>query len=250
MRPGRGGWQAKSTRPGRHGLARAARKAREEQRRAKVTKADVLDAAAKLDERDALPDADALQTAPADAAEVLVPADRPATAAPTLESINAGIRENVEQAEAARTAEPFVAGRNEPCPCKSGKKFKRCHGLPPAFEGPAIAPTPIVDGELVNPNEGNAPIPLMPDAIAALAKAGCGTCHGAGAYVLTAKRMKQAAFGTIQEKIASTQRELCHCAAKKIRARTDIVDYGGQICWAPKKAPPGLVVRPREAAAS
>lgn len=30
--------------------------------------------------------------------------------------------------------EPIVGGqlpgRNEPCPCKSGKKFKRCHGDP------------------------------------------------------------------------------------------------------------------------
>jgi len=28
-------------------------------------------------------------------------------------------------------------GRNEPCPCKSGKKFKRCHGFS-QYEGPTI----------------------------------------------------------------------------------------------------------------
>ena len=33
----------------------------------------------------------------------------------------------------AVAAEPFVretpkVGRNEPCPCESGKKFKHCHG--------------------------------------------------------------------------------------------------------------------------
>ncbi|HAU42943.1 MAG TPA: hypothetical protein DCW50_12940, partial [Gammaproteobacteria bacterium] len=34
---------------------------------------------------------------------------------------------------AADTSQPFVragakVGRNEPCPCGSGKKFKQCHG--------------------------------------------------------------------------------------------------------------------------
>jgi uncharacterized protein len=29
----------------------------------------------------------------------------------------------------ARLAEAFAAaGRNDPCPCGSGRKFKRCHG--------------------------------------------------------------------------------------------------------------------------
>jgi hypothetical protein len=36
--------------------------------------------------------------------------------------------------EAAATAIPRyqgrVVGRNEPCPCNSGKKFKQCHGAP------------------------------------------------------------------------------------------------------------------------
>jgi preprotein translocase subunit SecA len=28
-------------------------------------------------------------------------------------------------------ADPFAtAGRNDPCPCGSGRKFKRCHGDP------------------------------------------------------------------------------------------------------------------------
>lgn len=29
------------------------------------------------------------------------------------------------------SADPFVGvGRNDPCPCGSGRKFKRCHGDP------------------------------------------------------------------------------------------------------------------------
>jgi SEC-C motif-containing protein len=31
---------------------------------------------------------------------------------------------------AARARSPVTPGRNEPCPCGSGKKFKRCHGGP------------------------------------------------------------------------------------------------------------------------
>jgi preprotein translocase subunit SecA len=31
-------------------------------------------------------------------------------------------------AVAARVAAPAKVGRNDPCPCGSGKKFKRCHG--------------------------------------------------------------------------------------------------------------------------
>jgi preprotein translocase subunit SecA len=38
-----------------------------------------------------------------------------------------------EQSAAAGMAQPFVredrkVGRNEPCPCGSGKKYKQCHG--------------------------------------------------------------------------------------------------------------------------
>ncbi len=34
-----------------------------------------------------------------------------------------------EQAEIVRSAEAHKIGRNEPCPCGSGKKFKQCHGV-------------------------------------------------------------------------------------------------------------------------
>ena len=49
--------------------------------------------------------------------------------APTL----SGAQPGAAGAEAAASAEPFVRegrkiGRNEPCPCGSGKKFKQCHG--------------------------------------------------------------------------------------------------------------------------
>ena len=44
-----------------------------------------------------------------------------------------GGRPQAGAAEAAPAAEPFVRegrkiGRNEPCPCGSGKKYKQCHG--------------------------------------------------------------------------------------------------------------------------
>ena len=38
---------------------------------------------------------------------------------------------------------PTVPARNVPCPCGSGRKFKQCHGAPPAYE--AKAETPNVD---------------------------------------------------------------------------------------------------------
>ena len=29
---------------------------------------------------------------------------------------------------------PIQAGRNDPCPCGSGKKYKRCHGAKPSSD--------------------------------------------------------------------------------------------------------------------
>ena len=39
---------------------------------------------------------------------------------------------NVQQQQALGTARPreLKVGPNEPCPCGSGKKFKKCHGAP------------------------------------------------------------------------------------------------------------------------
>jgi hypothetical protein len=31
-------------------------------------------------------------------------------------------------------AEDARRGRNDPCPCESGRKWKRCHGAPPASD--------------------------------------------------------------------------------------------------------------------
>ena len=55
-------------------------------------------------------------------------AQAPAAGAPAGQPLPAG-----RQAEAPAQVETFVrdgrkVGRNEPCPCGSGKKFKRCHG--------------------------------------------------------------------------------------------------------------------------
>ena len=38
------------------------------------------------------------------------------------------IYEEHQQAETAKPSDPRKIGRNEPCPCNSGKKFKHCHG--------------------------------------------------------------------------------------------------------------------------
>ncbi|MBE7520590.1 MAG: preprotein translocase subunit SecA [Thermoflexaceae bacterium] len=40
----------------------------------------------------------------------------------------ATLRTNRDQASSARTAGPAKPGRNDPCYCGSGKKYKRCHG--------------------------------------------------------------------------------------------------------------------------
>jgi preprotein translocase subunit SecA len=54
--------------------------------------------------------------------------------APTLDAYEESLQAAPEQEEdAAATEQPFVregnkVGRNDPCPCGSGKKFKQCHG--------------------------------------------------------------------------------------------------------------------------
>jgi preprotein translocase subunit SecA len=45
----------------------------------------------------------------------------------------AALTSDEEQPEQGEEAQPFVregrkVGRNEPCPCGSGKKYKQCHG--------------------------------------------------------------------------------------------------------------------------
>jgi preprotein translocase subunit SecA len=51
-----------------------------------------------------------------------------------VEGLTNELAENVEEVEAAEEKpQPFVrkgkkVGRNEPCPCGSGKKYKQCHG--------------------------------------------------------------------------------------------------------------------------
>lgn len=38
----------------------------------------------------------------------------------------------------------FITGRNEPCPCNSGKKYKRCHGKS-VTKGGKFAAKPSMD---------------------------------------------------------------------------------------------------------
>ncbi|MGZ5010667.1 MAG: preprotein translocase subunit SecA [Methylobacter sp.] len=53
--------------------------------------------------------------------------------APALDAYEESLLAAPEQEEVATTEQPFVregnkVGRNDPCPCGSGKKFKQCHG--------------------------------------------------------------------------------------------------------------------------
>lgn len=75
----------------------------------------------------AVAEAEAEAEAGAAAAGVAAPAGRPAAAGPARRA---------PAPAPARTAAPKVAevpkvGANQPCPCGSGKKYKRCHGAGP-----------------------------------------------------------------------------------------------------------------------
>jgi preprotein translocase subunit SecA len=48
-------------------------------------------------------------------------------AAPGLEEPESAEQEEVAGAQVQVRNEPKI-GRNEPCPCGSGKKYKHCHG--------------------------------------------------------------------------------------------------------------------------
>jgi len=75
-----------------------------------------------------------LAFAPADEDAATKKAKPSATLEQAIEVIVAGVAELYEltlaqryRVEAVRHAAPKV-GRNDPCPCGSGKKFKHCHG--------------------------------------------------------------------------------------------------------------------------
>jgi hypothetical protein len=64
--------------------------------------------------------------------------------------------------QVARTRDVKV-GPNEPCPCGSGKKFKKCHGAPArAVATPASSPVAALsgDGMLVNGGNGSTAVPV------------------------------------------------------------------------------------------
>jgi preprotein translocase subunit SecA len=81
----------------------------------------------------------ALQAQHADAPSLSVHEAQPATAAPRGGAAAAGMPQGrgarAPAADAPPPSEhPFVRaerkiGRNEPCPCGSGKKYKHCHGV-------------------------------------------------------------------------------------------------------------------------
>jgi preprotein translocase subunit SecA len=85
-------------------------------------------------EEDEAPEAPAVEAAPAPAPQLaakgLQQQSRPANlqySAPTLDSA-----EPERPAGGLKTATGGEPGRNAPCPCGSGKKYKRCHGAPTA----------------------------------------------------------------------------------------------------------------------
>jgi preprotein translocase subunit SecA len=74
--------------------------------------------------------ADAAATAGAALPPGLKKPQRPARleySAPTMDGADGGVE---HRAESAGSGEFARVGRNEPCPCGSGRKFKRCHGDP------------------------------------------------------------------------------------------------------------------------
>lgn len=102
-----------------------------------------------------------------------------------------------------------------------------------------------------NPNTGAVARPMEPDEIAAFAKTGCNSCHGAGAVLKTidvsTTNHKIAPGGVREER--PKRRELCPCVAKAIGGRTDILTrQDGMLCWAPAGhvAPLVLQRRPRD----
>jgi preprotein translocase subunit SecA len=56
------------------------------------------------------------------------PGSRRAQRAPTKETVVSAVAARHRQQETASVGGRKV-GRNDPCPCGSGKKYKRCHGV-------------------------------------------------------------------------------------------------------------------------
>jgi uncharacterized protein YecA (UPF0149 family) len=57
----------------------------------------------------------------------MIPRPKPAPQEPHVHGPDCDHDHEHHFAEPYRRAEPKV-GRNDPCPCGSGKKFKKCHG--------------------------------------------------------------------------------------------------------------------------
>jgi preprotein translocase subunit SecA len=48
---------------------------------------------------------------------------------PAADPVAAAVAEDIEKANRPFKRSGRKVGRNEPCPCGSGKKYKQCHGL-------------------------------------------------------------------------------------------------------------------------
>ena len=56
------------------------------------------------------------------------PTEKPVTARKDPLIVGAGRTRSLSGGNSAATADWSNVGRNDPCPCGSGKKFKKCHG--------------------------------------------------------------------------------------------------------------------------
>ncbi len=89
----------------------------------------------------------------------------------TLEAARLGPLEALSDLEGARVSTGFTVrhegpavGRNDPCPCGSGKKYKKCHALAESA-APATVEPPKIDAALLGPDQAAL---LRPSEIAAL----------------------------------------------------------------------------------
>ncbi len=81
--------------------------------------------------------------------------------APALEALSDTAGSRISTGFTVKRAEPAV-GRNDPCPCGSGKKYKKCHAL---SEEPVSVEEPKVDAASIGPDQAAF---LRPAEIAAL----------------------------------------------------------------------------------
>src|SRR4029078_4292449 len=86
------------------------------------------------------------------------------TGAGRVRSLNPIAQAGVPGVSSSAAADWTNVGRNDPCPCGSGKKYKKCHGLNEAAAPVSVEP-PKVDAAMLGPDQTAL---LRPSEIAAL----------------------------------------------------------------------------------